>query len=149
MGKHAELIQARDDALAALDEKLKNVPEWRVFRYLDKQVMDSQAASGANGAIESRSQRARGRRRAGFSYVDLAIKAMAANGVPVTTPEMVAFISARRKLGSDLKKARINIQSALSKDERVQSVPWRGGRAWWHANKEVPIDESAGSSLRL
>jgi hypothetical protein len=149
MGNTKELIQARDDLLAILDEKLKNVPEWRVFRFLDKQVMDSQAISGATGAVESRKQRGRGRRRAGFSYVDLGLEAMEITGAPVTTPEMVDFISARRKLVSDPKKARINIQSALSKDERIRSVPWRGGRAWWYANREPPRDESAGSSLRL
>jgi hypothetical protein len=146
--KMAELIQARDDALASLDEKLKNLPEWRVFRFLDRQLSNAQAAQMANGAIESRSRGNR-RARSGSSYVDLALKALEANRAPVPTSDMVSFIGARRPLGPDPKKARINIQSALSKDNRVQSVPWRGGTAWWYAGRPVPTDETAGQSLRL
>ena len=55
---------------------------------------------------------------------------------------MMEYVAAHRLIG-DPKKARIVVQSSLSKDVRFESVAWRGGRAWWYADKPVP-KETAG-----
>jgi hypothetical protein len=62
---------------------------------------------------------------------------------PVRTPQMVEFMGEHRELPPDRDRAKVNIVSALSHDKRFQSVSWRGGRAWWHANRPVPVEAVA------
>jgi hypothetical protein len=44
--------------------------------------------------------------------------------------------------GGDPAKAKIVVQSSLSKDKRFKSVPWEGKRAWWYADRPIPKRES-------
>jgi hypothetical protein len=57
---------------------------------------------------------------------------------------MLDYIAERRPLsGDNIAKAKIVVQSSLSKDKRFKSVPWEGKRAWWYADKPLPKRESA------
>jgi hypothetical protein len=77
----------------------------------------------------------------------LAEKALGESGMPLSTNAIIDYIAAHRTIGNgnDPKKARIVVQSSLSKDVRFQSIVWQGGRAWWHADKPVPKIEAAGA----
>jgi hypothetical protein len=143
MTAKSELLQARIEMIEVLDAKLANVPEWRALRAIDKALGSVDAHPGINGVKRPKPRITGGKK----PYGDLAIEAFEASGGPVNTSEIVEFIGARRKLGKDPKKARINIQSGLSRDKRIRSIPWRGGRAWWHANKPAPPENIGGAKL--
>jgi hypothetical protein len=142
-----DLSQARNDMLSVLDEKLAQMPEWRAFRAMDKALWAMSAmqatAPKANGA-EQPTARRRTRTVGTPSYADLAIEAIDTKGFPIPTADIVRFIGTRRELDPDQEKARVNIQSGLSRDKKIRSISWRGGRAWWHANRPPP-KESAGT----
>jgi hypothetical protein len=144
MSTKSNLLQAHQTMMAVLDAKLKNVPEWIAFRAIDKALVEltAEPASSANGAIKDRQPR---KGAEPSSYVDLAAEALAEHSEPLSTPKIVEYISARREVPNDPLKARVNISTSLSKDERFRNLAWRGGRAWWFANREPP-EESAGLS---
>jgi hypothetical protein len=145
------LFQARNDMLAVLDEKLANMPEWRAFRAMDRALgaMSEAPAPEPNldhGPVnQQRVIRRRGRTPDVPTYVELALKAVEAKGSPLPTPDIIEFITQRRPVDPDSEKARINIQSGLSRDKRIKSIPWRGGRAWWFADRKAPHVNSAGT----
>jgi hypothetical protein len=136
-----DLVKSRAELWALLDQKFKNVPEWRAFCAVDRALDAVRAAAavpplpaGGNGAEANRS-----RQRPADSplpYVDLALMALEQARRPVRTPAMVDFIGQHREL--DPARARVNISSALSHDERFQNVSWGGGRAWWFADRALP-----------
>jgi hypothetical protein len=77
-----------------------------------------------------------------MSLVD---KALTETGRPIPTNKIMDYIAQRRPLsGGDPAKAKIVVQSSLSKDRRFISVPWEGRRAWWYADKPIPKKEMAG-----
>lgn len=133
MTDKAELIQARNEMMALLDEKLKNVPEWRAFRIMDKAIsaMDRPPSVhvGLNGDAVARW-------RARSSYGDLAVEFIEHERRPSSTTEVVAYVATKRNRNPD--DIRINIQSALSRDERLESIAFSGTRAWWFKGREVP-----------
>lgn len=135
-----ELLSAREDMLAVLDEKLAKMPEWRAFRAMDKALGVLTGAAKAATDLPANRQlvRRRGRTPGVPTYADLGIEAINSGGHPMTTPEVVKFIANRRSLDPANDKVRINIQTGLSRDKRIASVPWLGGRAWWHADQAVP-----------
>lgn len=144
MSTKDNLLQAHQTMIAVLDHKLHNVPEWKAFRAIDKALFDlievpSAAASNGSGATRST------RIGSESSYLQLGIEALNVAEEPLTTVKMIEFISARREIPGDLDHIKRNIVSTFSKSARLKSVPWRGGRAWWHANRPVP-KESAGAS---
>jgi hypothetical protein len=150
MSAKSELLQARDELMAVLDEKLKGMPEWRAFKAIEKSLIVIDGEDLAKRVFPSPLEGTPRRGRSATpSYVKLALEAISAAGKPVPTPEIVAFITERRGLDSTSESIRVSIQSALSKDDRIRSVPWRGGRAWWFEDLEIPRDEAAGQSLRL
>jgi len=139
----SDLLRSRTDLLEVLDQKLKTVPEWRAFRAVDRAIaaMDTAAPAapmltnhGEDGSLGP----------LGNSYPDLGLQAIQSYGRPVPTPQMVQYIRDRRELPDDADRAKVNISSALSHDERLKNVPWQGGRAWWYADRQVPNQESAG-----
>jgi hypothetical protein len=136
-----ELAKSRSDLIEVLNEKFKNLPEWRAFRAIDNALAAFDAI--ATAATTSLSEAVGSATAAlGKSYAELALHALTERGRPVTTPEMVEFIGKRRELPEDVERAKINISSAFSHDERLQSVPWQGGRAWWFAGRPVPAPRS-------
>jgi hypothetical protein len=143
MSDKNDLALARDEMLAVLDEKFANMPEWRAFRAMDKAL----TAMDEGSALKRKTSSPRVIRRRpseGPTYVDLALEAVAAKGVPVPTTDLIRFIAPKRNLDAESEKTRINIQSGLSRDKRIKSVPWAGGRAWWFADRKVPNTNSAG-----
>lgn len=142
----ADLIQAHADMVAVLDAKMANLPEWKAFRSIDRALIGLINAPAKNE--ESKSAAARTFRKLKLkspksSYVDMGLAALDITGKPLPTTELVKFIAERRDL-DDLEKARINIVSAFSHDERMRSISWIGGPAWWHADRPIPKKESAG-----
>jgi hypothetical protein len=134
-----ELMQAREAQIAALDAKLGNMPEWKVFLHLDRAIFALDADQPPPPKIPGEFQRLRVRLNKPLpSYMALAEKALKEIGKPITTLGMVDYISKHRPLSGDPEKARSVIQSSLSKDKRFASVPWEGRRAWWYLDKEVP-----------
>ena len=70
--------------------------------------------------------------------MSLANQALTETGKPIRTNDLVDYIARHRPLSGDPAKARIVIQSSLSKDKRFKSVPWEDKRAWWYADRAVP-----------
>jgi hypothetical protein len=138
----AALSRSRAKLVGVLDGKLKDVPEWQAFRAVD----DALQAVVHNAEQEAERTAARGASAANgsgqLSYVELGLQALNERGRPQPTPDMIEYIGARRELPQDPDRAKINVSSAFSHDDRLQSVPWQGGRAWWYANRPVPRDSA-------
>lgn len=146
MSTKTDLQSARDDMLAILDAKLNNMPEWRAFRAMDRALAamiddKSDAATQRPKIPRKRSKRVK------LSYVELALGLIDEAGAPVSTNKIVEHIAVERGLKADDRQVRINIQSALSKDPRVKSIPWREGRAWWRTDRPVPTSTEAAGNL--
>jgi len=138
----AEMLEAREAAVNALDAKIGNMPEWKIFRAVDRALAaldETTPAEKSTPRIVRSRYRINGGGTAPYpSYMSLAEKALNEVGHPVPTNGMVSFIAKHRPLSGDPDSARNVIQSSLSKDERFVSVPWQGARAWWFTGKEVP-----------
>jgi hypothetical protein len=144
MSTKDNLLQAHKSMIAVLDHKFQNVPEWKAFRAIDKALLDlieAPSTATSNGSVAKRSPRVSSK----LSYLQLGIEALNAAEEPLTTVKMIEFISARREIPGDLDHVKRNIVSTFSKSSGLKSVPWRGGRAWWHVTRPVP-KESAGTS---
>jgi hypothetical protein len=147
--KPTDLIEAHEAMAAVLDAKLPNVKEWTAFRAIDRALLGwleehhSPAAPAARVPRPAAMQRPRRMRRgkkkknAPTPYMALADQVMTMVNRPVSTGELMDYIGTRRTI-DDAKKVRNVVQSSLSKDERFESIEWRGGRAWWYADKPVP-----------
>jgi hypothetical protein len=145
--KH-EMMQAHEAIAAALDAKIGNMPEWQAFRHLDRALLALEAEQPEQPPTPAAiPQRPRIRVRlnaAPPSYMSLADQALTETGKPISTARMLDYIAERRPLsGDNIAKAKIVVQSSLSKDKRFKSVPWEGKRAWWYADKPLPKRESA------
>lgn len=141
------LLKVRNSMLVAFDRKFKNDPNWRAFRDLDQIVIDAFKTNGAAAPSPAKPRQAAespnrgGRPRAtGDTMGDLGVAAVTEAAKPITTDALVAYIAARRALNRDPKRARVNVQSAMSHEDRIISIKWRGGSAWWLADREVPTD---------
>jgi hypothetical protein len=138
----SELLKAHEAIAAALDAKIGNMPEWQAFRHVDRALL---ALEEEQPIPPSFLQQARRRPRINgghLSYMTLADQALTEVGRPVRTDKLMEFIAQRRPLsGDDPAKAKIVIQSSLSKDKRFKSVPWEGKRAWWYADRPLPKKE--------
>jgi hypothetical protein len=143
-----EMLSAHEAIASVLDAKIGNMPEWKAFRAIDRALLALDAAHLVASPPVIPSPRINLRARingAPLSYMSLADQALAEAGKPVPTDKIMDFISARRPLsGDDPAKAKIVVQSSLSKDKRFKSVPWDGRRAWWYADRAVPKKETAG-----
>jgi hypothetical protein len=97
-----DLVQSRNELIAVLNEKLKNVPEWRAFLAIDRAVhaaaevakAASEIAAAANQSVPTgqngiANRVARRPPDAPPSYADLALRALNTVGVPLTTPNMI------------------------------------------------------------
>lgn len=143
-----EMMQAHEAIAAALDVKIGNMPEWQAFRAIDRALLALELEQPAAPKVEPQADRKPRIRINGehVPYMTLAVQALEEAGKPVTTIKLMEFIAARRPLsGNDPIKAKIVVQSSLSKDKRFKSVPWEGFRAWWYADKPVPKKETAGA----
>jgi hypothetical protein len=138
-----EVLQARKSAIAALDSKIGNMPEWQIFLHLDRALLALEEEQPAPPPF-LRHVRPRPRLNgAQPSYMSLADLALTEAGKPVRTNKLMEFIAKHRPLsGDDPAKAKIVVQSSLSKDKRFKSVPWEGKRAWWYADRPIPRRES-------
>ena len=137
-----EMIQAHEAIAAALDAKIGNMPEWQAFRHLDRALLALEAEQPEQPpapAAEPRTRRPRQQiNGANPSYMSLADQALTETGKPITTNNLMEYIGQRRSITGDPAKAKIVVQSSLSKDKRFRSVPWEGKRAWWYVDRAVP-----------
>ncbi len=144
MTAKTEMMQAHEAMASVLDAKLKDMPEWRAFRAIDRALIALETERPAAPRIAPVIRRITPQSATAIpSYVDLTLKAIEEKSQPITTPDLMAFIGQRRQLGSDPEKAKINVISSLSKAKPVKSVLWQGGRAWWYADRAVPKRETA------
>ena len=148
-----DLLRAREDLALALDAKLKDLPEWRAMRAIDRAI----AALAANPFLSPSRVPVRPlvppRRQVGGesatgstprlypTYTALARSFIEFKSAPITTPELIEFIGKNRPLHPDPEKAKVNITSTLSKDKEFVSIPWEGGRAWWLSDRTLPVRE--------
>jgi hypothetical protein len=140
-----ELQRSRDELIALLEKKIGHMPEWKAFRAVERAIAAFKTPAppvppvsptpSTNGAKSRTSRRPA---NSPTPYGILGLKALEITGLPVTTTEMIAFIGKHRELPADPNKTKANIVSALSHDDRFQSVAWRAGRAWWRANQAPP-----------
>ena len=147
MTDKSELEEARAEMLAILDGKLANVPEWRAFRAMDRALaaLSSPVAAAATASTTSAGNRIQV--SSSESYGDLALKAIRAAGQPLATSALVEYMRPFRPQVADIKKLKINIQSAMSRDKRIKSVQWQGAAGWWPVTKPLPSVETAGTLL--
>jgi hypothetical protein len=141
MTAKSELMQAHEAMAAVLDAKFSQVPEWKAFRAIDRALLALEAEQPImtlNAPVHFFS-----RKKQELSYNSLTEMALKEMGKPITTPQLVAFIGARRKLDPDPKKAKINITSSLSKSSQFENVEWEGGTAWWYTGRPLPKKEAA------
>jgi hypothetical protein len=132
-----ELILAQSAMLSVLDEKLRDMPEWRAYRAIGK------AIAALNGAVESSESVAAGiaprlelqRQRTDLSYAKIAIQLLQQAERPMASRELIPAIAQRR--GVDGSEKRVVISTALSRDERIKNIPWRNGTAWWLTDREL------------
>jgi hypothetical protein len=139
MTAKTELMKAHETMAAVLDAKFSNVPEWKAFRSIDRALLALEVEQ-ATATPKNGGQFFRHRVRIGkpLSYMSLANQALTETGKPIRTNDLVDYIARHRPLSGDPAKARIVIQSSLSKDKRFKSVPWEDKRAWWYADRAVP-----------
>jgi hypothetical protein len=142
----SEMLQAHEAIAAALDAKIGNMPEWQAFRHLDRALLALEAEQPAQPSTPPQTRKSRPRINSAHpSYMSLVDKALTETGRPIPTNKIMDYIAQRRPLsGGDPAKAKIVVQSSLSKDRRFISVPWEGRRAWWYADKPIPKKEMAG-----
>lgn len=136
----SEMMRAHEAIAAALDAKIGNMPEWLAFRAVDRALLALETETEQLPAAAITPPAARKTRINGGqpSYMSLADQAMTETGRPITTIKLMEFIGKRRAFSGDPAKAKIVVQSSLSKDTRFKSVPWEGKRAWWYADRAVP-----------
>jgi len=140
MSAKAELTVAREAMLAVLDAKLADMPEWRAFRAIDRGIaaLDGDVIKRAGATIPTLHP-VYIRARSTPSYGDIAVEALRAVEYPMTTPEIIDKIEqSRGQKFDDTEKAKVNVTSSLSRDERVRNIPWKGGKAWWLSDQDVP-----------
>ena len=144
MTAKSELMQAHETMAKVLDAKFSNVPEWQAFRSIDRALLALEAEHPGASGVKGHTITVLPRRRpegAPTPYLTLVGQALNEAKVPLTTMQLMEYIKMRRAVGSDPAKARIVVQSSLSKDDRFKSVQWGDegrGRAWWFADREVP-----------
>ena len=143
MTAKSEMMQAHEAIAAALDAKIGNMPEWRAFRAVDRALLALEAETPPATATTPQAARKTRINGAPPSYMSVADQALAETGKPITTAKLMEFIGKRRTFSGNPAKAKIVVQSSLSKDQRFKSVPWEGARAWWYADKPVPKKETA------
>ena len=132
-------LQAHEAMAKVLDAKFPHMQEWKAFRAIDRALLPDLERSSAPNVIQEHGRRRRRERINGVpSYMKLADQALAETGKPITTANLVENIARHRPLSGDPAKAKIVIQSSLSKDKRLKSVPWGDKRAWWYADRAVP-----------
>jgi hypothetical protein len=148
MSTKDNLLKAHASMLAVMDAKHQNEPEWLAFKAIDEALRDFvEATAPAPKRLPLRKMlRPKHLTDSDVTYSGLAGKALTAAGEPVTTKKMVEFVGQHRKLTADPAKAKINVVSALSHDDKFQSVEWQGGRAWWWAGKPVPSPKPQGQT---
>lgn len=140
MMSKATLLQARAKMMAALDTTFKGDLDrevcraalWEGFRAIEEFLAGVDAPAMTNGGAD---ESAPTRMRRG-SYADLGMEAIQQAGKPLSTKEIVALVATRRNRTPDDIKP--NVQAALSRDNRLNSVTWSGGRGWWLKGREVP-----------
>jgi hypothetical protein len=134
MSSRDDLLEAQSAMLAVLDEKLKDMPEWRAFRAMEKFItaIGNSVESGESPASPQHPEREK------LSYGDLGHLVLSEAGKPLATPEMLAAVARRRGVDPEEKKAVIS--TALSKDERIENIRWGNGRAWWLVGRALPTE---------
>jgi hypothetical protein len=140
MTAKSELMQAHEAMAAVLDAKFSNLPEWKAFRAIDRALL---ALEAERPNIEVHVPTRFSRKKQELSYNNLTEMALKETGKPVTTPQLMTFIAARRNVDPDPKKAKINVTSSLSKSSQFENVEWDGHTAWWYANRPLPKKETA------
>lgn len=130
MDAKEQLIQARNALQKAVDTALEALPEYRALEAVERAIEElAKAEKHGNEIIAEAAQQ---------SYTSLAIAALREAGAPLSTPQIIEYIGRYRPISHDPERAKINISSALSKDNRLQSISWVTGRAWWIVGERVP-----------
>jgi hypothetical protein len=155
MSAKTEIAAARDAILTVLDGKLGHLPEWKVFRAVDRALIALSVESPKDPVPVIQMVRPLVmsdvsviRPARGLSYGDIAFNAIFAASKPMTTLEIVEQIESHRQTKfDDIERAKVNVTSSLSRDPRLESINWQGGKAWWLTHDELPVS-AEGQSAR-
>jgi len=132
-----EMMQAHEALAKVFDAKWSSMPEWQAFRAIDRALLALDQASAPRSALPIHPLPKARIANGPTPYVTLAFNALTEAGKPLPTAKLMEIIGKHRDLG-DLDKAKVNVTSSLSKDERFKSVEWANGRAWWLVGHPVP-----------
>ena len=134
--KMNNLQEAHESMAAVLDEKLSTSQEWLVFRSIDQMLLNSLRKAPLPSFIRRQPEQ--------VPYMTLVDAALKDSNKPLTTNELVTYISHKR--GSEPKKIKAVVSSSLSKDKRFCNIPFADHRAWWYTNRNVPLNGTAESA---
>jgi len=137
MDVREQLIGARGALQKAVDRALEEMPEYKALQRVEEALaaLDATSPGGERPTEPDQFD------RSNLSYANLAIQALRHTGQPMTTPEIIGYIARFRQIASDPEKAKINVSSALSKEEGLVNLAWKGGRAWWLRREQIPKRE--------
>lgn len=129
--------------LRAIHEAQPSFQAWQSAERLVQQLGGQTFADIMGAANERANQgRERVRHRSRLTQTDAAETALREGEIPLTTPKLLDAI---HKLGTLVGGVDplVNLSSALSKDDRFDSIRWRGERAWWFRDVPPPHDDLA------
>lgn len=143
------VMKAMMDRRDELRAELSALPEFREYELLEGFIRQYESVTATSSPAErtgtDRPQRQR--RSAGFTVTDAAARAIQDVGRPLPLQELHDALPRFGKTVTG-KRPTINLSSAMSRDKRFESVPWRGVNAWWFCGREIPseADASGGSA---
>ena len=149
------ILRTRRLLASALGEKMKKAglaSEWEALKSLDELLLQELENPVADSPVERLALKQPGTFYAGSfamgtpvrpkTYVELAAELIEKEKQPVRSASLVEYITKKRDI-RNLSKAKINIISAMSHDQRFKSYDWKNGKAWWWAEKPLPQTEAA------
>lgn len=130
--------------LRAIHEAQPSYKAWQAAEGLVQQLSGSPSGLGdALGDLMlsgGSTTEVRIRQRSRLTQTDAAALVLNEKAIPLPTPALLQLIEQK---GSKVGGADplVNLSSALSKDDRFDSVRWGGERRWWFRGKPMPHDD--------
>ena len=92
MTAKSELMHAHETMAAVLDAKFSHIPEWKVFRAIDRALLALETEQASAAKTEPSPRRVHSKSNGVPSYNSLTDKALQEAGKPVPTGPLLLFI---------------------------------------------------------
>ena len=113
-------------------ERLRANPDYVTLKEVEKAIERVESVVG-----KTRKPRTRGKGKTKITQTDAAKKVLITNGEPLPIGNL---LDKTKEAGAHVGGAdpRINLASALSKDNQFRSVIWNGKPSWWLVDQDYP-----------